>query len=106
MKASTRAAYIVNISLRPGESRRVEVQVGRLHTAVDVNAPFVKTYVTPISAVVEGRVVKLLAKVEYNLKVDDSVEITFENVKADRLPGGLVVLTYSYNNAISLGIFR
>jgi murein DD-endopeptidase MepM/ murein hydrolase activator NlpD len=75
-----------NISLRPGESRRVEVRVGRLHTAVDVNAPSVKTYVTPVRAVVEGRVVKLFAKVEYNLKVDDNVEIKFENAKADRLP--------------------
>jgi hypothetical protein len=61
------------------------VRVGRLHTAVDVNAPSVKTYVTPVRAVVEGRVVKLFAKVEYNLKVDD-VEIKFENAKADRLP--------------------
>jgi hypothetical protein len=94
----TGGVYYVNISLRPGESRRVEVRVGRLHTAVDVNAPFVKTYVTPIRAVVEGRVVKLLAKVEYNLKVDDNVEITFENVKADHLPGGFVVLTYSYHD--------
>ena len=94
----TGGVYYVDISLRPGESRRVEVRVGRLHTAVDVNAPSVKTYVTPIRAVVEGRVVKLFAKVEYNLKVDDDVEITFENVKADRLPGGLVVLTYSYHD--------
>lgn len=94
----TGGTYYLDIPLRPGESRRVEVQVGRLHTAVDVNAPSVKTYVTPIRAVVDGRVVKLFAKVEYSLKVDDYVEIIFENAKADRLPGGFVVLTYSYND--------
>ena len=100
------------VALRPGESRRVEVSVGRLLTARDINAPSVRTDVMPVSAVVEDGVVSLLAEIRHNVEVAGNVEVSFENVNVCReqdlvcglppLQPNLVVLSYRYNDTYTI----
>jgi len=89
-------------ALRPGESRRVEVSVGRLLTAVVINAPSVRTDVMPISAVVKDGVVSLLAEIRHNVEVAGNVEVSFENVNIAPLQPNLVVLSYRYNDTYTI----
>jgi hypothetical protein len=89
-------------TLRPGESRRVEVSVGRLLTAVVINAPSVRTDVMPISAVVKDGVVSLLAEIRHNVEVAGDVEVSFENVNVAYLQPNLVVLSYRYNDTYTI----
>jgi hypothetical protein len=90
------------VALRPGESRRVEVSVGRLLTAVVINAPSVRTDVMPISAVVKDGVVSLLAEIRHNVEVAGNVEVRFENVNVAPLQPNLVVLSYRYNDTYTI----
>jgi hypothetical protein len=101
------------VALRPGESRRVEVSVGRLPTtAVVINAPSVRTDVMPVSAVVKDGVVSLLAEIRHNVEVAGDVEVSFENVNVCReqdlvcglalLQPNLVVLSYRYNDTYTI----
>jgi len=89
-------------ALRPGESRRVEVSVGRLLTAVVINAPSVRTDVMPVSAVVKDGVVSLLAEIRHNVEVAGNVEVSFENVNVALLQPNLVVLSYRYNDTYTI----
>lgn len=90
------------VALRPGESRRVEVSVGRLLTAVVINAPSVRTDVMPVSAVVKDGVVSLLAEIRHNVEVAGNVEVSFENVNVASLQPNLVVLSYRYNDTYTI----
>jgi len=90
------------VALRPGESRRVEVSVGRLPTVVVINAPSVRTDVMPVSAVVKDGVVSLLAEIRHNVEVAGYVEVSFENVNVAPLQPNLVVLSYRYNDTYTI----
>ncbi len=89
-------------TLQPGESRRVEVSVGGLLTAVVINAPSVRTDVIPVSAVVKDGVVSLLAEIRHNVEVVGNVEVRFENVNVAFLQPNLVVLSYRYNDTYAI----
>ena len=91
-----------NEALRPGESRRVEVSVGKLSTAVVINAPSIRTDVEPISAVVEDGKVSLLAEIRHNVEVAGNVEVKFENANVAFLQPNLVVLSYPYDDMYTI----
>ncbi len=91
-----------NETVQPGKSRRVEVSVGRLSTAVVIDAPSIRTDVEPISAVVEDGTISLLAEIRHNVEVAGSVEVKFENAEVDFFQPNLAKLLYPYNDTYTI----